>query len=68
MNGSFQSTLGVEAFEHGNPQVSDKNPPKNLRKQVGGLFFLIFPTKQFGGVDFLYKEAEDGFTIFPRVL
>ena len=68
MNGSFQSTLGVEAFEHGNPQVSDKNPPKILRKQVGGLiFFLIFPTKQFGGVDFLYKEAEDGFAIFPRV-
>lgn len=32
----------VEAFEHGNPQVSDKNPPKNLRKQVGGLIFFDF--------------------------
>ena len=28
MNGSFQSTLEVEAFERGNPKASDKNSPK----------------------------------------
>ena len=69
MNGSFQSTLGVEAFEHGNPQVSDKNPPKILRKQVGGLiFFWFFLRSNLEGLIFCTRRLEDGFAIFPRVL